>query len=212
MITFRCTFNPKDLPYNKMRTQYFINDFFKYNKDEVFIDCGAFNGDSIERFLKISKRNKIVVHSIVAFEPDAENFRALKKTYGSNKRITLYNAGVWNKEAVLKFNSDGSSSAIDESNVEYGLTSIAVKRIDDCKECANATFIKMDVEGSELNALRGALKTILKNKPKLAICIYHSNEDMLSIPIWIHDNIPEYKIYIRQHSNTDTETVLYATI
>jgi hypothetical protein len=72
----------------------------------------------------------------------------------------------------------------------------------------------MDIEGAELNALKGAEKTIIKDKPKLAICIYHSNEDMIQIAEYIHNLIPAYKIYIRQYRlyPSAAETVLYAVM
>jgi hypothetical protein len=71
----------------------------------------------------------------------------------------------------------------------------------------------MDIEGAEMKALQGARNTIAAYKPKLAICIYHSNEDMLQIPEWIHDNFPEYRLFVRQHQKyAINETVLYAVI
>ncbi|EOS66974.1 FkbM family methyltransferase [Oscillibacter sp. 1-3] len=78
------------------------------------------------------------------------------------------------------------------------------------KENPKVTMIKMDIEGSELEALKGAKKTIQRNKPKLAICIYHKPEDMLEIPLYIKSLVPEYKLYVRHHSNSNVETVLYA--
>jgi hypothetical protein len=76
------------------------------------------------------------------------------------------------------------------------------------------TFIKADIEGAEMEMLKGAKETILKNKPKLAICIYHSDEDMLQIAEWIHNIVPEYKLYVRMHGKYPAgyETVLYAHI
>ena len=68
----------------------------------------------------------------------------------------------------------------------------------------------MDVEGAELESLKGAQKVIQRDKPKLAICIYHKPEDMVEIPLYIKELIPEYKLYIRHHSNYIFETVLYA--
>ena len=74
------------------------------------------------------------------------------------------------------------------------------------------TFIKMDVEGAELESLKGAEKTIRRDKPKLAICIYHKPEDMWTIPLYIKELVPEYKLYIRHHSSGVCETVLYAVM
>lgn len=87
---------------------------------------------------------------------------------------------------------------------------ISVVSIDGCDECKDTTFIKMDLEGAEQNALRGTIETIKRNKSKLAICIYHSDEDMLEIIDFIHELVPEYKLYVRHHSTGLMETVMYA--
>jgi hypothetical protein len=71
-------------------------------------------------------------------------------------------------------------------------------------------FIKMDIEGSELNALKGAQNTIRKYKPILAICLYHRKKNLLTIPKYIHSLCPEYKFYLRAHSKFSQEIVLYA--
>lgn len=73
-------------------------------------------------------------------------------------------------------------------------------------------MIKMDVEGAELESLKGARETILRNRPKLAICIYHKPEDMTEIPLYIKSLVPEYKFFVRHHSNYFAETVLYAIV
>ncbi len=89
---------------------------------------------------------------------------------------------------------------------------IEVTAIDNCDVCREATFIKMDIEGAEWEALHGAEKTIVRNHPTLAICIYHSNEDMVRIIPYIHHLCPKYRLYVRQHSYGTSETVLYAVI
>jgi hypothetical protein len=71
-------------------------------------------------------------------------------------------------------------------------------------------FIKMDIEGSELEALYGAANTISKNLPRLAISIYHKFEDIVDILSYVHELAPTYRFYIRQCSYIDGETVLYA--
>lgn len=123
------------------------------------------------------------------------------------KNLVAFNSGVWNKTDTLCFSEMGaaSSGVSDKGDVQ-----IKVRAIDDVKECHDATFIKMDIEGSELNALKGAEKTIRRNKPKLAICIYHSNEDMIRLAEYIHELNPEYKLYIRHYSYDAYDTILYA--
>ena len=84
--------------------------------------------------------------------------------------------------------------------------------LDDVPECQDVTFLKMDIEGAEWDTLHGATNIIEKNKPTLAICIYHSDEDMLRIPEFIQSKWPEYKLYVRQHFFLPLETVLYAVL
>jgi hypothetical protein len=75
-------------------------------------------------------------------------------------------------------------------------------------------FIKMDIEGSEPEALKGSANTITARKPKLAICLYHRIEDFWEIPLYLHDLVPWYKLFVRHHTSIFdlTETVLYAMV
>ena len=112
------------------------------------------------------------------------------------------------------FRESGVASAIVSDDCEAGesIVRIPVVDIDSVPECQNATWIKMDIEGAEMAALKGARNTILRNKPKLTISIYHSDEDMIRIAEYIHELVPEYRLYIRHHSSNKAETVLYAIL
>ena len=87
---------------------------------------------------------------------------------------------------------------------------IEVRKLDDMLRDRKVTFLKMDIEGSELAALRGAERIIREQRPKLAICVYHKPEDMWEIPGFILNCHPDYKLYLRHYSISYTETVLYA--
>ena len=87
-----------------------------------------------------------------------------------------------------------------------------VVSIDDMVGDDKVTFIKMDIEGAEMEALEGAKQTIERNRPKLAISIYHKEEDLWEIPFYILSKYPWYKIYMRHYTLTTNETVLYATV
>ncbi len=95
---------------------------------------------------------------------------------------------------------------------ESGSVEIETVTIDEIADPADpVTFIKLDVEGSELNALRGGAKTIRASLPRLAICVYHKRDDIVTIPDYILSLSPDYKLYLRHHSwFTYNETVLYA--
>ena len=169
------------------------------------MDCGAFDGDTMKEFIKASHG---VYKQIICFEPVKEYYEKLVKR-GKGKKVTAICAGVYKETTTLHFNADNGKGSSITSAPENTIT-VPVRSIDDTLECQNATFIKMDIEGSELDALRGARKTILKNKPKLAICLYHKHKDFVEIPTWIHNLVPEYKLYVRHHSFSVNETVLYA--
>lgn len=215
ILKYRQTMKHKDLPINAYRTQYFGNDFFEYGMGEVFIDCGAFDGDSVRKFKKLMKRNGITEYKCVCFEPDDENYKALTVNHSD---AICYRSGVYsnNGQLLFRIGHGDDNNIIDEADKEHysdnEITTISVLSIDETESCYNATYIKMDIEGSERMAIKGAQKTILRNKPKLAISIYHSNEDMVKIPLMIHELVPEYKLYVKHHSNGVPETVLYATI
>ena len=207
IIDFRCTGNKKNVPYHGEENQYFINDFFKYGKEEVLIDCGAYTGDTVESFLKLPDME---YKKIISFEPDAENYKILSKKFEANSKIEIINAGVFDRDGKISFSETGDSISCIQEN---GKSSINIRSIDSVCSKDAATLIKMDIEGAELPALKGAKETILRCKPKLAICIYHSDQDMLSIAEYIHSIVPEYKLYVRQHHRDYfMETVLYAQL
>ena len=119
--------------------------------------------------------------------------------------------GAWDETARLSFQSGlRGASYIDDANSSDDY--IDVIQIDSLMNKEEVTFIKMDIEGAELKALKGAKNIILRDKPKLAISIYHKPEDIVEIPLFIKELVPEYKLYIRHYSNDSIETVLYAVI
>ena len=95
---------------------------------------------------------------------------------------------------------------------ENGKETIEAASIDQMCGLEKVTFIKMDIEGSEREALKGAERVILRDKPRLAICVYHKWEDLYEIPMMVKRMAPEYRLYLRHHSDTAMETVLYAVI
>lgn len=204
-IRFRISHNLKDRPSFDMRNQYFPDDIISLSEGEVFIDCGAFLGEAV---LEIKKRTNNTFKRIVCFEPDEMSFKRLQNAFNESN-VIIYNAGVWESSTVLHMDCTGlSSSKIDTE--DNGGQAIQVYSIDSLEECADATYIKMDIEGSEYSALFGAEKTIRKNRPKLAICIYHLDEDYIRIIQWINNLNMGYKFFVRHHNCSIYDTVLYA--
>lgn len=207
MIESRFTKNIDLLGRTYNNNQYFPKDgILKLTDNEIFVDAGAFDGDTIEAFFKaVNYKFKY----IYAFEPDNANYsKLLQKQYSKN--IKVFNAGLYNKTSKLTFSANkGGSSKIEENGVDM----IQVYKFDELELSDKAiTFVKMDIEGSELKALEGMKNAIIQNRPKLAICIYHKFEDLWELPLYIKELVPEYKLYIRNYTTYLDEIVLYATI
>lgn len=188
--------------------QYFNElTFCQNSENEIYVDCGAYVGDTIMKYVTFTNK---VYRKIYAFEPIKENLLQLKEHVESFPNVEIINKGTWSKREILKFKKNGSASQVVE---EGGEVEIPVIAIDEVVGDDKVTFIKMDVEGSELESLKGAQKTILHNMPKLAICCYHKRDDIIDLYQFIKgfDNKRiKYQFYLRHHSNSAYETVLYA--
>lgn len=175
--------------------------------EEVFIDCGAYDGDSIIAFLNQTKKK---YKKIVAFEPDQAVSAKIEEYIKKNrfKNVKLHSKGVLNYTGSASFFYEPASGW--NSVIDSGETHFPVIALDECEDAQDATFIKMDVEGSELNALKGAKNIIQSNRPKLAISLYHKKEDLINIPLYLNEICVDYKFALRHHSLKHWETILYA--
>ena len=177
-------------------------------ENEVFVDGGAYDGQTTLNYYELLNQKGIKNGFSYIWEPDQENVEKIKRKLSqvSCERFEIVEKGLWNSRAKLSFGAEGTTgSRIDES----GTGIVEVDSIDSI--CTRKpTFIKMDVEGAELNAIDGARKVITGYKPKLAICIYHKPDDFITIPKKVLEMNPDYRLYIRHYSLSGGETVLYA--
>jgi FkbM family methyltransferase len=196
------------LPYIESR-QYFGYDFMRLGEDEVFVDCGAYVGDTLADFLHASNGR---YKKYIALEPDISNASVLESyiTEHRLKNIFVKKIGAWDQSTTLSFLLDGICSKVMPSESPLKRVTIMADTLD--RICGGeATYIKMDIEGAEMNALRGAAETIKKNKPKLAISVYHRKDDLLTIPSLIKSLCNKYVFYFRIHKYIGVDAVLYAT-
>lgn len=185
--------------------QYFSVPALYHSPQEVFVDVGAFDGDTVRRFVEWAGS----FEHIYAFEPDPSNGAKCRATLSeiAGERGTLLPYGVWSEKGELRFNVRGDmQSHIEETGEEC----LLVTSIDQELAGKRVTFIKMDIEGAEMPALHGAEQTIRENRPKMAVCIYHRPDDILDIPDFLLSIHPDYRFYLRHHSLRNEETVLYA--
>ncbi|MBP1672510.1 MAG: methyltransferase [Bacteroidetes bacterium] len=207
IVEARKSYSYEKLPCpENIQNQYFSEDV-PWSPIGDFIDLGAYDGDTIDSILT----KKITFDRIIAFEPDLKNFNILsEKVRSSGIHAMLYPCGTYSRTTQISFSNDGSEgSKIDPSINTF--SSIQCVALDDIfNNCLNQnTYIKMDIEGAELDTLKGCQKLIKKYKPKLAVCLYHKPEDIITIPKFLHE-IHSYKFYVRQYGFYGLETVLYA--
>lgn len=189
--------------------QYFPEGIIVNDPDEVYVDCGAYTGDNITDFINYSKGN---FRKYYAFELSTKNYLELQRNVFVNRaeyadRFVLENKGVSDSTGVIKYEELDESSKMEAGGTVDG----KVVALDDYfKREEKVTFIKMDIEGAEMQALQGAARTISGSLPKLAICIYHKPQDLWEIPQFIKRNWSQYDIFIRHHTDLLNETVCYA--
>lgn len=180
---------------------YFDQSLMRFRNKEVIVDGGAYLGDTLEQARALG----IDYAAYHAFEPDAGSCSQAMQRYGVDEKVQFYQKGLWSYDGRLNFaaSNDGGSMFCETGNGQ-----VAVAAIDNLNICP--TFIKMDIEGAEMAALRGAERSLREHAPKLAICVYHKLEDLFEIPLFLHACQPDYRIYLRHYGNGATDTVCYA--
>ena len=180
----------------------YFEDFFTKLPNEHFVDCGAADGDTITEF----KKHWSSFRQITAFEPDAENYDKLREATKDDLRITRFIGAVANSFGMQPFSATGDQT----SHLGEGNTKVICYKLDDVLQDSHPTFIKMDIEGSEFEALLGAQQIIMKYSPVLAICAYHKPDDIWQLPLLIHALNPNYKLFLRRYLEATRELIWYA--
>jgi FkbM family methyltransferase len=195
--------------------QYYPSGIIKLNKDEIFVDVGAYDGDTVFDFIKKTNEE---FDSIYAFELDKKNYAKMESSVNNLKinlkqKIKLFNVGLLDEEKEVYYETGGSGMQSTFINViNTASDSGKTVRLSDVLKNKKVTYIKMDIEGSEPKALLGAEEIIRKNKPKMAICVYHKPAHLWEIPLYLKKIVPEYRIFLRHHTSLEYETVCYAII
>ncbi len=181
---------------------YFDEDILRFSEDECFVDGGVFNEYTTQEFIA---RVGGCYRAALLFEPDADRLGPLCERFASERRVRVIDRGLFDRACEIGFGGPPASARIDDSLPDK----IRTVRLDDYYN-DNITFVKFDIEGAEIPALRGAERILRERKPKLAICVYHKPTDLWEIPLLIRAFQPEYRLYLRHYLNIDTDTVCYA--
>ncbi len=205
LLTFKITADPEELYAIETSRDELYNSVIRPKEGDVFVDAGAYNGDTAEEFMRYCPN----FGKIFAIEPAPINFRKLSENANltGDPRIKLSNCAVGNKEGSVRFSDKGGRSPYISEN---GKITVSVNTLDDLIN-QPPNIVKFDVEGSEKEAIEGAKGLIEKYAPKLMISVYHKTDDFIDIPLMIHELRSDYKLYLRHHPYLPSwETNLYA--
>jgi FkbM family methyltransferase len=176
-----------------------------------FVDCGAYQGDTLELMLASQRHADATAH----FEPDIRNFAALARLVRARRgdlrgSAVLWPCAVGDRSAAVAFDEGGDEASRVSADGGASVTAVA---LDDVLVGWAPTFIKMDIEGSEIEALHGARQVIAESRPSLAVCVYHRPDHLWRIPLLLSswDELDGYQYYLRAHGFNGFDIVLYAS-
>jgi len=186
--------------------QYNLSGLCEVSSGDFVVDGGAFKGETAFWFLSKG------AGKVYAFEGDAINFEVLSKNVRLNRvedKIIPIKALLSDKDGVsmIKMTGSGSSSTLANGGTE--VESITLDSFVFKNNIEHIDFIKLDVEGGELDVLKGARETIKKFKPKMAISVYHKGDDIITIPLFLHELLKDANFYLSHKNYTWNETVLF---
>ena len=205
-----------------------LRKIFSFGDEEIYVDAGAYDGDTVEEFLKLagSKYKKIY-----AVEPDPKNFKKLTEFVRQNdlEHVECIPGGLWRECGALELTGNGGrqstlcsaenlkdneelQNSVDITNYPDNVNKIRKKTkrqvvqvvsVDSILGADYASYMKFDVEGVEKEALEGAKEHLVPdgtgNLPKLLIAAYHHDEDLFTLPLLLWRLQPRYRIYLRRH-------------
>jgi FkbM family methyltransferase len=204
VIGFRLTLDPEALAPVLDEALYGAGDLPPPPDPSVYVDAGAFDGDSVRLYLARYGARCTRVH---AFEPDPVTYCRLAANFAGDPRVVAHNCGLSRAAGTLAFHADASRASLlrDSGDVRVPVVALDVQLAGEA-----AGVIKMNIEGAEIDALEGAAQTLRRHRPTLMLSVYHRPSDLWRIPETVDAIAPGYRFYLRQHDGGTIETVLYA--
>ncbi|MCB1916291.1 MAG: FkbM family methyltransferase [Rhodocyclaceae bacterium] len=198
-----------DVPASPYREQYFPSDLPMACDLSRYISCGAFTGDTVEQ----ARRHVGRMQAVACFEPDPGNFAALTAYLSQHSdqiadMLFSFPCGLHRSNQRLRFSSAHSTnSSIDPA----GDAVVHCVALDQVLFNFRPTYLTMDIEGAELDALAGARETLRRHRPELALSAYHCVDHLWRLPLFVDRLGVGYRLYLRNYSGMVSETVLYAS-
>ncbi len=207
-VRLRALGDPSGLSRFCGQESYILDGVFDIEPDDAFVDCGAFDGDTI-RTLIAGQRP---LGRIEAVEADSHSFARLAGTVAeldahTRQRIRLHNCAVGSQLGPVRFADSGK---VDSRVSPDGEMIVDMVPIDVMFRNKRVSIIKMDIEGGEFDALMGAANVIQRDRPILAICVYHCQQDLWRLPLLMRSLNPDYRMYLKSYRGDGIQTVAYA--
>jgi len=207
-IQLRAFGDPSGLSAPELEESYILPGVFELGPEDVFLDCGAYDGDTICNLID----NQVQFGRIEAVEADAHSFARLADFVSTLEpefanRIRLHHCAVGAHRGMVRFDDTGG---VDSKVSDEGRILIDMVPIDVMFATQRVSMIKMDIEGGEFDALIGAQQVIQRDRPILAICVYHCQEDIWRLPLLIRKFCPEHCMYLKAYRGDGIQTVVYA--
>jgi FkbM family methyltransferase len=207
-VLWRALGDPSHLPSRPKRHTYFPEDLVTIAPDDVIVDCGAFDGDTVRQVISLAPSGFQAIYSI---EADATSNEKMSSYIASlpweiGSKIHMLDCAVGKTQCIVHFAFSGSLT----SKMGSEGREVQCMPIDDLFPQVPITILKMDIEGAETDALEGARKVIARDRPLLAICIYHTQHDLWTVPLLIRALLPAHCLYLRAYEGDGFQTVCFA--
>lgn len=192
--------------------QYFPPDLFAWRDDEWFVDGGAYDGDTIRTIVRLHGDR---FGRVLALEPDPANFAKLEATVAAlpapaAAKIATRQVALASAPGTLHLEATGTAATATRPNASAGTVAVPAEPLDALAGDARPTFVKLDIEGAEIDALHGARGTIAAHAPALAVCVYHEQNHLWRIPLLLREWRTDYALFLRPHNEEGWDLVCYA--
>jgi FkbM family methyltransferase len=211
-VRFRLKADFNGLPHPVAHAQYFPGDLYTWSDDEWIVDGGAYDGDTLRTIAFLHGHR--FAHTL-AVEPDPGNFLALQETVaglpaGARAKIDCRQLALASTPGTLHLDATGTAASATSGQASAGTVAVRAEPLDTLIGDARPTMIKLDIEGAELDALAGARRTIECHAPVLAVCVYHKQDHLWTIPLELRRLRNDYALFLRPHNEEGWDLVCYA--
>ncbi|MHB8303514.1 MAG: FkbM family methyltransferase [Acidobacteriaceae bacterium] len=207
-VRLRALGDPSGLCRPPADESYFLEGIFELRPRDVFVDCGAYDGDTIRDVVSRQPR----FGKVEAVEADTLSFAKLAGYVASLQpefrgKIRMHHCAVGATLGTVRFEDSGT---VDSRVSDTGETVADLVPLDVMFASKHVSMIKMDIEGGEFDALQGARQVIQRDRPILAICVYHFQQDLWRLPLLMRSMVPDCRMYLKAYRGDGIQTVAYA--